>query len=239
MLLNNIDDTFYKVQYQNLTGYVLKNKVVPVQETPTTPYPSNITFRVYAQDGLEMKDSPINSSSAQTVFSLPTLPTLTYYGKLNGDELVPDRGSTWYYCKFDSESSPSNSYYGYVYAGFCDNLTQIPVNNENVTPTSNPFNKEDNEYLYSLANLTPQLKAIIVVCVCAPCIAIIFLLFKPFKIKENLSTKNKQIKNTLKNKYSTFKNSNKKFSNNKYLTPKRNQSELNSTNPSLEEDNTI
>ena len=176
-LLSNIDETFYKAQYQNYVGFVIKNKVTPVEQIPITPFLNNITFRVYAQDGLKLISSPFSSLNPTVVSTLPALPTLNYISKITADELVKDRGYTWFYCSYQEKE-------GYVYAGYCDNLTPIPLNNEVVTVISNPFEIQDNEYLYSLINLSPFLKAVIIICVCLPCLIIIFLLFKPFKIKK-------------------------------------------------------
>lgn len=210
MLLSNIDDTFYKVQYKDIVGFVLKSKVTPVVETPQTPYLNLVTFRIYAQDGLNMLSSPFSSTSTNIITTLPTLPTLNYYGKIEADELVSGRGNIWFYSKFDDTASSNtktnnlvnlstSAYTGYVYAGFCDSLTTIQPNTEITTPTTNPFYEENNEYLYSLINLSPLLKAIIVICVCAPCLILIILLFKPFKIQQKL-IKNKKHKKEQKDK---------------------------------------
>lgn len=190
-LISNIDETFYKAQYQDYIGFVLKSQVTPVEQAPITPFLNNITFRVYTTDGLNIMSSPFSSLNPSVVTTLPTLPTLNYIGKIEADELVENRGSTWYFCSYQGKT-------GYVYAGYCDNLTPIPTNLEQITPTSNPFITEDNEYLYSLINLSPFLKALIIICVCVPCIILIFLLFKPFKIKniQNKKTKNKKILKT-------------------------------------------
>ena len=181
-LLNNMDDVSYKVEYNGLVGFVLKSGVTPVLERPQNIVPQNITFRVYSSDGLNMMSSPFSSLNPEVVTTLPFLPTLNYLGKIEADELVEGRGSTWYYCTYQNFS-------GYVYAGFCDSLTLIPPNTETVTPISNPFYNEDNEYLYNLINLSPFLKVLIITLVCLPCVVLIFLLFKPFKIRK-LQNKN-------------------------------------------------
>ena len=199
MLLNNIDETFYKVQYKSMVGYVLKEKVTPVLEKPVNPYLENVSFRVYAQDGLNLMSSPFTSQNPQIVSNLPPLPNLEYFGKITGDEIVEGRGTTWFYCQtnsLESHNTQESKKSGYVYAGFCDNLTPFSENTEKLTPTSNPFETENHEYLYYLINLSPLLKAIIIVLVCIPAIILILLLFSPFKIQKKIKQKKISTKNT-------------------------------------------
>ena len=204
MLLNNIDETFYKVQYKSMVGYVLKEKVTPVLEKPVNPYLENVSFRIYAQDGLNLMSSPFASQTPQVILSLPPLPTLEYFGKINGDEIVEGRGTTWFYCQpnnLESTTTQESKKGGYVYAGFCDNLTPFSENTEKLTPTSNPFDTENQEYLYYLINLPSFLKALIISLVCIPALILILLLFKPFKIQKRI--KQKKISNN-RTKTQTF-----------------------------------
>ena len=119
LLLSNLDDTFYKAQYKDIVGFVVKSSVVPVKETPQTPYPQSSTFRVYTSDGTKMFPSAFNTKSASSVGSATVLETLEFYGEISGDEFVENRGTTWYYGK------NSKGEKGYLYAGYCDDLSPI------------------------------------------------------------------------------------------------------------------
>ena len=206
LVLNNIDETFYKVEYNGFVGFVLKNKVSVVSGTPQNPYLKNTTFRVYAQDGLNVMSSPFSSCNPQIVVTMPELPTPTYIGKITADELVEGRGNTWYYCTYkqqNSENLQEKVFSGYVYAGFCDNLTSFSDNPENLKENTNAFYDNNQDYLYSLINLSPFLKMVILICVCLPSAILIFLLFSPYKIRKKLKLKKikqQSIKNQALNK---------------------------------------
>lgn len=186
LLLSNIAEDFYKVMYSDVVGYVLKNQVLPVNETPSTPYLQNITFRVYSSDGTNVFSTPFNTKNSTVVETVEVLSPLTYYGEILGDEFILNRGYSWVYCKTKSGN------FGYVYKGLCDNFTPFTENSEKVTFKKNVFFEEDdNGYLYNLVNLTPGLKFLLIVLIILPSLGLIYLLFKPFKIEKSLNKKNK------------------------------------------------
>lgn len=193
LLLSNLDDTFYKAQYKDVVGFVLKSSVTPVKETPKTPYPQSATFRVYTSDGTTMLNSAYDTKSASTTGTASVLESLEFYGEISGDEFVENRGTTWYFGK------NSKNQKGYLYAGYCDDLTTITPNTELVTPTEYPTFNEDNSYLYNLVNLTTPLKILLLALVILPCFILIYLLFKPFKLEKARQTiqKSKQKNQTI------------------------------------------
>lgn len=193
LLISNFTTDFYKAQYRDMVGYVLKNTVSPVKEKPQTPYLTNITFRVFSSDGLEMLSSPFPSINKVIVQNVELYKSIDYYGSCYGDEYVEGRGNIWYYCK-DEKS-------GYLYKGLCDNLSPIPLNTELTTTIENPFETGDNDYLYALVDLSIEMKIILVIVVCAPSILIVYMLFKPFRIKKKM-TKNRR--KSIKNKRKTI-----------------------------------
>lgn len=174
MLLSNYNNKFYKVQYRDTTGYVLKSSVTPIRETPQTPYLTDVTFWVFSNDGNQLREKPTKNSTVLRTVEL--LNNIDYYGIITGDELVKNRGTTWYYCKY-------NGTFGYLYAGLCDNLTLITSNTENVTVNASPFPSDDTDYLYNLVNLTSSLKILLIVLVTLPSGIIIWLLFRKTKTK--------------------------------------------------------
>ncbi len=127
---------FYKVNYMEFTGYVKKDYVQAIDGVPEQPYLTDITFRVYSQQSLDMRSEPstISGSSAQ-VASIPLYTrTIVYYGYIVGETLVEERTNIWYYCKYSADKD----YYGYVYSEFCDNMTEYTLNTESVTYIDNP-----------------------------------------------------------------------------------------------------
>ena len=190
LLISNMDENFYKAQYKDVVGYVLKDDVTPIAETPKTPYPENLTFRTYSSDGTNVLSSPFNTSTPTIVEKINVLEEVQYYGQIIGDEFISNRGYVWYYCK------TNNNNYGYLYKGLCDNLTTIIPNNEIVTPITNPFAYEDNSYLYNLIDMPIWLKIILLLLVCLPSLGIMYLLFNP--IKKNTKQKLSYRKNKLK-----------------------------------------
>ncbi|MBQ9792847.1 MAG: hypothetical protein IJW32_03820 [Clostridia bacterium] len=212
MLLSNYNDYLYKVQYKDLVGFVLKQKVYPVKEKPQKPFLENITFRVYSSDGTKVYNSPFNTQEQTNFNFVEVFETINYYGYILGDELIENRGLTWYYGKtnYSSNNSPqnesvnqTNNITGYFYSGLCDSLSSIPQNTESVTYTNQVFLDEDNSFLFSLIDLSPALKILLVVLITLPSIGLIYLLFAPFKIRQEKlknKTKNSYYKNKIKNK---------------------------------------
>jgi len=198
LLISNIDNNFYRAQYRDVIGYVLKTSVTPVEETPDTPYLENVTFRVYSTDGTNIFSKTTNTSTLEPSNQVEVLETIDYYGKLSGDEYIENRGRTWYYGKSNSNKT------GYFYAGLCDNLSTIIENNEPYTPIADPFADDDTSYLYSLASITPALKITLVLIITLPAFAIVFLLFSPMKTKKKLKKqrleKDKYVGNKVFNK---------------------------------------
>ena len=242
MLLSNYNDYLYKVQYRDIVGYVLKQKVYPIKEKPKTPYLQNITFRVYSSDGTKVYYSPFNTQEQNSFYFVEVFQTINYYGYILGDELIENRGLSWYYGKTNFENQTSNqnanqnAITGYFYSGLCDSLSSIPQNTESVTYISQVFLDEDNSFLFSLIDLSPALKILLVVLISLPSIGLIYLLFAPFKIrKEKLKnkTKNSCYKNKIKNK---TKNKNTKVGFLARLKIKQNkntkQKQLKNTKPS-------
>ena len=177
MLITNFSSQFYKVQYRDVVGYVLKSSVSPVAETPTTPYLVGATFRVYSSDGLSMLSSPYPSKSPTVTKTVELYSEIDYYGRVFGEEMISGRGEEWYYGKYDGA-------FGYLYKGLCDNLSPISINTEVTTSAPDPFSQNDNDYLYNLVDLSPSMKVFLILLVCAPSVLLIIFIFKPFRIEK-------------------------------------------------------
>lgn len=171
LLLSNYDANFYKAQYRDYVGYVLKKEVTPVNETPQTPFLETQTFRVYSSDGTGIKSSPFDNGIV--IGQVKELEEINYYGSIIGREEIDKRGSVWAYGK------TSNGQAGYFYCGLIDGLENIPINTESTTILENPFEENSSDYLYNLVDITPIVKILIIGLVTIPAIAILWLIFLP------------------------------------------------------------
>ena len=197
---------FYCATYLDKNGYIKKSEVNPIVGTPQTPFANSISFRIFVPNGQELRSTPTSSTPFNIITTVPFLETnLIYYGICNGEEMVPQKGNIWYYCKY---ISGSNIYFGYLYYAFCDTLPTIITNTESfeyftgelfveeVTPTDiEPTN----------INISNELKIVIIVAICLPCFLIIYLLFKPTKLVIDNGKKSKsKIHRLKKSEYYEF-----------------------------------
>ena len=135
-LIDSANDLFYKANYLNFTGYVKKDSVQAIAGVPMCPYLENINFRVYAELSRDLRTEPnqSNGSSSQVAYIPLLSKNITYYGKIVGESLIDGRTNIWYYCKYSADKD----YYGYVYSDFCDEMSTIQNNIEQVTYLDNP-----------------------------------------------------------------------------------------------------
>ncbi len=209
LLLGDENDLFYRAQYNDIYGFVLKSEVSCIQGTPIQPYVTNATFRVFSPSGANLRSSPYETlGTTNLITSVPFLETnLMYYGTCEGEEAISYKGNVWYYCKYVSQNQ---EHYGYIYSPLCDLLTNIVQNTEVFEYITPDFSKsqiqeiDDGEYL-SISN---PWQIIIIVLVCLPCILIIYFLFKPTSIaKQNVIKSSSKKKGKRKKKISKLKHS--------------------------------
>lgn len=194
-LLENSNSEFYKVNYLNFSGYVKKEYVQTIVGKPNTPYLENQSFRVYSEQSRDMRSEPstISGSSSQIIYIPLYSRNLTFYGTIEGERLVDGRTNIWYYCKYSADKD----YYGYVYSDFCDEfkLSEIPLNNEQVSYTSEPSFGENNEINTSLP-IENKTTAIVIAILTVPALIFVFMILKGGHLiskKEN-QKQNKEIK---------------------------------------------
>ena len=149
-LIDRAGDDFYLANYNGISGYVKKDSVRAISGTPSSPYLTNISFRVYAEPSRDMRTYPSNDSnlSNQVVYIPLYSKNIEYLGSIKGQELILNRTNVWYYCKYTADKD----YYGYVYSDFCDEMTPLYDNTEQFSYTDNPTFldvKESNEINHS------------------------------------------------------------------------------------------
>ena len=167
-IISNNED-FYYVNYNNLNGYVKKDDLVLVNETPKSPFLTDITFSVNTPCSLFIEP---NAKAENEIQKLNQNQTLTYLGKIIGNEEIAHAGNIWYYCKLTENNT---SIYGYIYASYVSNLTPITKNQEVTTNIISINNK--NNLLY-LNNTTTN---ILIIIVTVPSLFILYLFLKGFK----------------------------------------------------------
>lgn len=187
-LLSNYDENFYLAEYKQFSGYVKKNEVKAVAETPNSPYFEDTNFRVYAELSRDLRSEPSSiSGSSITLANIPLLCNdLTFYGAIHGESKISGRTDVWYYCKFVAEQE----YYGYVYSDFCDefDISQIPLNTENLTFISNPTFEKLEKVPTTLPSKNKNIPIIILI-LTFPALIFIYLIIKNSRL---FSSQNKQ-----------------------------------------------
>ena len=168
LLLGNGNQDFYRAKYSSIEGFVLKSSVIPVNEQPNYPF-ANTSFRIFTDTSLY--SSPDSSSNIKSLSALTEI--TTYYGKIEGQELLPKSTNIWYYCRYKVEE---NYYTGYVFSYYCDQLINIVPNTESYTPCMEELFKDDGHQItQTKSSLTTVL---IVICCVVPCLIIALLLVK-------------------------------------------------------------
>ena len=176
-LLDDENDDFFKAKFKDEIGYVKKSQVSVMSGIPSHPYP-NQSFRVFSLDGLSIYSSPAITSSTK-IATIPYLENdIIYYGEIIGEQAIPDKSRTWYYCSYQSDEN----YFGYVYSVFCDKLTQIGENNESFEIVENPtFAVQTPE-----TDLEQTTMIFIIIAVSLPCLVVLYLLIKPSLMKSRI-----------------------------------------------------
>lgn len=189
-LISVANSQFYHCNYLSFSGYVKKNSVQAVSGTPSNPYLKNINFRVYSDLSRDMRTAPTNSAESSQVCFVPQLSrNLTYYGTIKGKSLIDGRTDIWYYCKYSGDQD----YFGYVYSDFCDEMTPIISNTENLTEISNPT-FEPSSITPTSMPLKDNHLGIIIGLLSVPALIFVFMVFKGKNIISRDKTISKEIR---------------------------------------------
>ncbi len=202
-LLKKENENFYEVEYMNgITGYVQKSDLKFVIGTPINPFPSNLNLQIIAPDGLNLCLRPCENET--TVIKIPRNKTVSYYGEIHGEKLIPYQGYTdiWYYCKY---TDGENEYFGYLYYYYCyPSIISTVQNNEVLDLCEEPDLNQTSEATTQpdfIASLSKTAQYVIIFLVCLPCILIIYLLFKPTKITVDNGKRKRKIRKLKKSDY--------------------------------------
>lgn len=160
----------YRVNYNGVTGYVKKNDVKEVLNTPNTPYPYNIKL-VLGSD-CNLRSTPTTKSQVSNIItSLQSGESeITFIGRIFSDEAIDFGGTTWYYVYYQGN-------YGYIYNKYVKSITPIYENTEESIYKSDSSTTVQNPITH-----TPSL--IIIIIMLIPCILILFILYLPRNINK-------------------------------------------------------
>lgn len=161
---------FFRVLYNNVTGYVKRNDVKEISNTPSTPYPYNI--KMVIANNCNLRSTPTTNSSTNNILSTiySGEENLTFIGRIYSEEAIDFGGTTWYYVNY-------NGTYGYIYSRYLKSITPIYKNVEDVT-----FLSDSQEHISNPITHTPSLILIIVLLV--PCIGLLLILYLPKRTKK-------------------------------------------------------
>lgn len=180
-VIENANENFYKVEYNDINGYVKKTDIEFVEEIPENPFLDNITFDIYSGSSVELRNEPTTSGGVGSIItSIPaSQKDLIYYGKITGEESIKGLGNIWYFCSYTLSNGTEVK--GYVYSPLTVNLSPITENNEVLTAVS------VNNYvpLNSLLYLNLSTKNLIIIALTLPALYVIYLFVKPTKILKN------------------------------------------------------
>lgn len=206
LLLEKEKNGFHKALFDQEEGYVRAQDITYVVGTPNQPFPPKRSFRVFSLSGLNIRSAPSQSQESNTLDTIPFLENnIIFYGIMPGEEMIKYKGNIWYYCWYNKGDRTIK---GYVYSAFCDLLTPVSPNIEQLETTNTPIFEESlptGGGNYDAITSLPKLTQILVISgVSLPCIVIIYLLFKPTKISIDNGKKKKKIRKLRNSDYYEF-----------------------------------
>lgn len=185
VVLDDVNNQCYKVQYKKYIGYVLKEKISICSFIPTVKYLDGVTFDIKPSSGTQIWSRPTDLSKPVTIISAGTC-DIDYIASIYGD--IPSGGvsNLWYYVTYTSNEFSTNVYEGYIYSENTLNLSTIPVNLEN--NNGDGVTEKSKNLLISSGTL----KTIIISIIAIPIILfLVFILYKIIKIIQKNTNKTK------------------------------------------------
>lgn len=168
-------DEYYRVIYNGINGYVKRNDVKEISNTPSTLSPSNI--KIVIGSNCNLRSTPTTNSPSNNI--LTTIYSgeneITFVGRIYSEEAIDFGGTTWYYVNY-------NGTYGYIYNKYCKSVTPIYQNTEEVTYISTQEVRITNPITH-----TPSL--IIVIILLLPCMGLLLILYLPKKTRKRVKAK--------------------------------------------------
>ncbi len=163
-------DGYISVVYDDLSGFVRATEVSQVDYRPVTKYETTVCFRC-DNDGqpVNLRRAPRKDAEILTV--LDATATGRCYGTINGDALIKNGESLWYYVKFGDIRG--YCYYAHV------SVDETPPNIIEKEPDPPPVDEPADTEPVDDKPATPSTAIIIlIVALCVPVPFIMFYLFR-------------------------------------------------------------
>ena len=169
-IINTTNETYY-VNYNGIQGYVKKNEVKEIINTPTTPYPNNVKITI--GNDCNLRRTPTSNSDINNIIT--TIKSgesnIKFIGRIYSKEAIDFGGTLWYYVQYENET-------GYIYNKYIKSISPIYENTEHPTYKSNLNSKIENP-------LKSPPSIIIIIVLFIPFILILLILYSPRIFKKN------------------------------------------------------
>ena len=167
-------ENYYRVNYNNISGYAKKNDVKEIINTPSTPYPYNI--KIIINSNCNLRSSPTTNSKTNNVISTiyKNSSDIIFIGRTLGEEAIDFGGNTWYFVCY-------NGQYGYIYNNYIQSITPIYKSTEEFTYATPKIEEIINPITH-----TPSL--IIIIFLMIPLFGVFFILYLPKKTHKHNKT---------------------------------------------------
>lgn len=175
-----IENSFYKVTYKDLQGYVKKTDVTLMKGQPNTPY-YNANFTNYVEFCLYEKAN----KSSNIIIQLNEEQQFSYYGSLEGQQMS-SQTNIWYYA---STVQDGVTYKGYIYSAITDNLPPLSTNTEQFEIVSDDSFLTDATANSTFGELSTGTKILLIISIAVPSVFILYFLIKPSKIMQGTNKK--------------------------------------------------
>jgi hypothetical protein len=171
-VLEQVDQVFYKVRYDDIIGYVKFSAINIKDYEPVSIFPSNLFLTISGDITANVRALP--DSNSDLVATLASGASAQYYNKTLGQEL--NSGSA--YCYYIKIQNGAMTQYGYLYADYVTVQNEIIIPND-TSPKPSPSVKDPEEKLNDTFTFWTQI--IIALAICIPVVFLIYLIFKPKK----------------------------------------------------------
>ena len=186
VVLDNVSDNCFKVQYDKYVGYVDSSYLVIATFIPIVKTLESVTCDIKQTSGTQIWNKPSSDGAVLTTISAGTK-NISYIAKVYGE--IPSGGESnlWYYISYTPKFSSTNVYEGYIYSENVANISEIVFNAEiNPEILDDEFLNDDVIYISS------SMKTVLVVFIAVPIILLILIIL--YKLMKNLR-KNTKLNN--------------------------------------------
>lgn len=201
IVLKNVSDNCFKVQYKKYIGYVSSENVIISTFIPIVKFLDNITFDIKETSGTQVWSKPNTGGRVLTTISAGEK-NISYIAYVYGN--IPDGGESnlWFYVIYTPNVNSTNVYEGYVYSENTTNLSSIAYNTES-NPEVIENEKDKNDDIFYIS---PAIRTIIVTIIAVPIILFIFIILYNLIKKMHKNTKYNKNENNLENEISQCEN---------------------------------